>query len=90
MTEAVIRERLTELYEIIHTSPVASDDAGKKTCKISRGTLDDALDQLRMEMKYLTFDLEATRRENRYLRQMFEARFPKTNRKSDSGGLEKS
>jgi hypothetical protein len=36
--------------------------------------LEDLLDHVRLQTKYLMFDLEATRRENRYLRQMLERR----------------
>jgi hypothetical protein len=32
------------------------------------------MDQLRVLAKYVAFDLEATRRENKYLRQMLESR----------------
>lgn len=32
--------------------------------------LQDSLDYLRLSVKYLVFDLEATRRENEYLRKM--------------------
>ena len=35
--------------------------------------LQESLDHLRLSVKYLVFDLEATRRENRLLRQMIEA-----------------
>jgi regulator of replication initiation timing len=35
-------------------------------------TLQDSLDHLRLTVKYLLFDLEATRRENKYLRKMLE------------------
>ena len=35
-------------------------------------TLQDSLDHLRLTIKYLLFDLEATRRENKYLRKMLE------------------
>lgn len=34
--------------------------------------LQDSLDYLRLSVKYLVFDLEATRRENQYLRKMLE------------------
>ncbi len=34
--------------------------------------LQESLDYLRLSIKYLVFDLEATRRENQYLRQMME------------------
>ena len=36
-------------------------------------TLQDAIDQLRLSVKYLVFDLEATRRENKYLRKLLAA-----------------
>ena len=35
-------------------------------------TLQESLDYLRLSIKYLVFDLEATRRENTYLRKMLE------------------
>lgn len=34
--------------------------------------LTETLDYLRLSVKYLVFDLEATRRENKYLRKMIE------------------
>lgn len=36
--------------------------------------LQEALDYLRLSVKYLVFDLEATRRENQYLRKMLESK----------------
>ncbi len=35
-------------------------------------SLQDSIDYLRLSIKYLLFDLEATRRENGYLRKMLE------------------
>jgi hypothetical protein len=35
-------------------------------------TLDQSLDHLRLVIKYMLFDVEATRRENKYLRKMLE------------------
>jgi len=35
--------------------------------------LQESLDYLRLSVKYLVFDLEATRRENKYLRSLIEA-----------------
>ncbi len=35
--------------------------------------LQESLDHLRLSVKYLVFDLEATRRENQYLRRLIEA-----------------
>jgi hypothetical protein len=37
-------------------------------------TSEGLLDHIRLQSKYLLFDLEATRRENRYLREMLERR----------------
>jgi len=37
------------------------------------GELQESLDHLRLSVKYLVFDLEATRRENQYLRRLIEA-----------------
>lgn len=37
------------------------------------GELRDSLDYLRLSVKYLVFDLEATRRENQYLRKLLDA-----------------
>jgi nitric oxide reductase activation protein len=44
-------------------------DRMKKTL----GELQESLDHLRLTVKYLVFDLEATRRENTYLRQLIDA-----------------
>jgi hypothetical protein len=38
------------------------------------GDLQESLDYLRLSVKYLVFDLEATRRENEYLRSLLEKR----------------
>ncbi|MBS0191574.1 MAG: hypothetical protein U0573_10955 [Phycisphaerales bacterium] len=38
------------------------------------GDLQESLDYLRLSVKYLVFDLEATRRENDYLRSLLEKR----------------
>ncbi len=44
----------------------------KEKLKQTVGTLQDSIDYLRLSVKYLLFDLEATRRENAQLRRMFE------------------
>ncbi len=53
-------------------------DRMKKTI----GELQDSLDYLRLSVKYLVFDLEATRRENQYLRKLLD-RQAGTNDQSD-------
>ncbi|MGD9693773.1 MAG: transcriptional regulator [Phycisphaerales bacterium] len=47
------------------------------------GDLQDSLDHLRLSVKYLVFDLEATRRENTYLRKMLDS-----NRDDAPGGAD--
>ena len=81
MNEAAMQERIRELSDMVTASPLTepksrpdgsglyeSHVAGKQTA------VSDSLDLLRLQLKYLLFDLEATRRENRYLRQMLESR----------------
>jgi hypothetical protein len=45
--------------------------------------LQESLDYLRLSIKYLVFDLEATRRENDYLRKLLEAN--NSRREGDAG-----
>jgi hypothetical protein len=92
MNEAAIRERIRELNEMAMASPLVQADrsAGSQGAyETERPTSErctaDSLDLLRLQLKYLLFDLEATRRENRYLRQMLESR----DRRDPEGGGEK-
>ena len=45
-----------------------------KKLKNSLRSLQDSMDYLRISVKYLIFDLEATRRENAYLKKLLEDR----------------
>ena len=88
MTEMIIRERLAELNDLLATSPFLADSDEKSddaTYLSGTGTANQALgniiDTARQRIRYLVFDLEATKRENKYLRQMLEIRRPK--RKDD-------
>ncbi|MBX9738015.1 MAG: hypothetical protein K2X32_13925 [Phycisphaerales bacterium] len=58
------RERLNELA----TETKDRHDRMKKTVS----DLQESLDYLRLSVKYVMFDLEATRRENAYLRKLLE------------------
>lgn len=93
MNEAVMKEKLLELLELLEKS-VVSNDSERETQTLeglyvpesSLGT-DDVLGHLRLQMKYILFDLEASRRENRYLRQMLEMRPPTSRRdRGNEGG----
>ena len=61
---AIDRERFEKL----------ADETRQKHEKLSKtlSGVQDSLDYLRLSIKYLVFDLEATRRENQYLRKLLE------------------
>ena len=80
MDEKLIRGKLGELAEIVAALPAPSDQQPAKgtylshALPISAKTNEELIDHIRLQVKYILFDLEATRRENRYLRQMLERR----------------
>ncbi len=84
MTEVATKERLNELMDMIvsFAAPAAGRSNGALDLPFAQGgeSVEAVIDALRVQIKYLLFDLEATRRENRYLRQMLE------NRSGGSGG----
>ncbi len=49
--------------------------SNQKKFEKSLSDLQDSLDYLRISIKYTVFDLEATRRENTYLRKLLEGEF---------------
>jgi len=81
--ESTFQNKLAELMSEISTLPVSEraklEALAKETqerhvqLRKSIGSLQESLDWLRLSVKYLVFDLEATRRENQYLRQMLES-----------------
>ncbi len=82
MDEAAFEKKLNDLVNEIGTIPVSqrkklislaqrTKDCHKKLKK-SISSLQESLDYLRLSIKYLLFDLEATRRENAYLRKLLE------------------
>ncbi len=84
MEETALRSRVLELIESLSAHPADQPRASQAYASehanlhATRST-EDLLDQLRLQVKYNLFDLEATRRENRYLRTMLE-------RRSNTGG----
>ena len=80
MKEAAMKTRLGELCEVIRALPSAEVKKGStEGVYCSQGStkdqsIEESLGQLRLQIKYLLFDLEATRRENRYLRHMLDNR----------------
>jgi len=83
MDETTFQTKLAELMGEISTLPPCEreklESLAKETqdrhsqLKKSINSLQESLDWLRLSVKYLVFDLEATRRENAYLRQMLES-----------------
>ncbi len=82
MDENAFQQRLAELVKEIGGMPVAeraklealAEETKRRHQKLRKtvSSLHDSIDYLRLSIKYLLFDLEATRRENGYLRKMLE------------------
>ena len=82
MDEGTFEKKLGELVSEIETMPkrdrdkldTLADETRKrhKELKKTVTNLHESIDFLRLSIKYLMFDLEATRRENGYLRKMLE------------------
>ena len=82
MDENTFQTKLAELVQEIGTLPPQErkrlENLAEETKKRHRelretvGNLQESIDFLRLSIKYLLFDLEATRRENAYLRKMME------------------
>ncbi|RIL05792.1 MAG: transcriptional regulator [Proteobacteria bacterium] len=77
MDEATFQTKLAELTAEIESTPGTeraklADEAQKQKLRDTIHSLQESIDYLRLSIKYLLFDLEATRRENGYLRKMIE------------------
>lgn len=82
MDEQTFQEKFTELLQRIGELPPEqrscmeqlADATQRRRDRLSHsvGELQESLDFLRLSVKYLVFDLEATRRENAYLRQLLD------------------
>jgi hypothetical protein len=84
MNEQDFQTKLSDLMSQLQTLPTpAREQLERLACetrerharmKKTVGELQDSLDYLRLSIKYLVFDLEATRRENAYLRKLLDAK----------------
>lgn len=82
MDENTFQQKLAELVQEIGALPAAerarleqlAEQTKQRHAKLKQtvNSLQDSIDYLRLSIKYLLFDLEATRRENSYLRKMLE------------------
>jgi len=85
MQQERIRKKIAELNDAVTLSHATrvTKKAGDDGLYIAhqagaQPSVEESLDLLGLHLKYLLFDLEATRRENRYLRQMLETRPPRS------------
>ena len=82
MNENDFQNKLAEMLSQIDTLPeeqrpellkLAEETKNRHTrMKRTLSELQESLDSLRVTVKYLVFDLEATRRENKYLRTLID------------------
>ncbi len=82
MNEETFQRKLAELVAEIGTLPVderqrleslaEQTKERHKQLKQTVNSLQESIDFLRLSIKYMLFDLEATRRENAYLRKIME------------------
>lgn len=82
MNENEFQAKLGDLIDQISSLPAdqrekltaLADDAKDRHARMKKTVADlqDSLDYLRLSIKYIMFDLEATRRENAYLRKLLE------------------
>lgn len=80
MDESALREKVGQLLSEVHRFPqhekaeaigVGQEDIAQGSAvKREMAAIEDSLDQVRIAVKYLVFDLEATKRENRLLKDL--------------------
>ena len=96
MDELTFQRKMQELLNRIKEMPNGADSGDsepgsgdsterRERIKASVNELQESLDYLRLSVKYLVFDLEATRRENAYLRRMLEQSSRDAQRELDEG-----
>lgn len=95
MDERTFQKRFASLLEGIGDLPVEAQESLMRWSDTdvqtqSRSQFLDSLDALRMGLTYVVFDLEATRRENRFLRRLLDdeaaARSDARDREQDGEG----
>ena len=81
MDETVLQEKIDQLLSAVRlhrggASVLVADatkaEAAPASIRKEMGRLEDNLDHLSLAIKYLMFDLDATKRENRVLRKMLD------------------
>jgi hypothetical protein len=81
MDETVLQEKIDQLLSAVRlhrgganalVADAAKVEAAPASIRKEMGRLEDNLDHLSLAIKYLMFDLDATKRENRVLRKMLD------------------
>ena len=80
MDEMALRAKVGQLLSEVRNLPtiegepvaVKAGDGRDSPMKREMAGLEDNLDHIRLAIKYLVFDLEATKRENRILRELLD------------------
>jgi hypothetical protein len=98
MNEQEFQQKLGELISQIQEMPPEEREDLVKLAEETRdrhekmrrtiGDLQESLDYLRLSVKYLVFDLEATRRENQYLRKLLDRQAGREQQDQDEGEAE--
>ena len=77
MKEAIVHERLEELCALLERENKDAASAVMTGVYIpGESGLIDTIERINVSMKYMIYDVEATRRENYFLRQMLDTRPP--------------
>lgn len=94
MNEQEFQQKLGDLIEQIGKLPESeraplqqlAAETNDRHAKMKKTITDlqESLDYLRLSIKYLVFDLEATRRENQYLRRLIDSQRGPENRQEES------
>jgi hypothetical protein len=94
VSEAAVQERIREFLEMLRAWPAPTQFvAAHVGVYLSHAnshddsTLEGDINHLRLQLKYIMFDLEATHRENKYLRQMLDARRNRPPHRDDDDAL---
>jgi uncharacterized FlaG/YvyC family protein len=84
MNDTEFNEKMDQILTDINTLPACeqaklqalAEETRQRQERLKKtvATLQESLDYLRLSVKYLVFDLEATRRENQYLKKLLEER----------------
>ena len=98
MNERNIEERMSLLIEKLQALPIEHRKSLEELCdhdgeqrssvEESVAKLQNSFDYLRLSVKYMVFDLEATRRENVYLRKLVEQIRRDSSNRNDNEGLD--